>query len=94
MPPLRIFYRYNHIGDMVFDRYNHMGAVFTGITIWNQYSFTGITIWELCSFGAKPYSTVKLRDMRDTLKRGERPEHPQICTIDVYMIMIKCKSGA
>ncbi|XP_009073294.1 PREDICTED: receptor tyrosine-protein kinase erbB-2-like, partial [Acanthisitta chloris] len=37
----------------------------------------GVTVWELMTFGAKPYDGIPAR---------ETP----ICTIDVYMIMVKC----
>lgn len=51
----------------------------------------GVTIWELLTFGQKPYDGVKARDIAILLERGERLSQPSISTIDVYMIMIKCK---
>lgn len=43
------------------------------------------------TYGARPYENVRARDVPDLLEKGERLPQPAICTIDVYMIMIKCK---
>ena len=53
--------------------------------------FTGVTIWELFTYGQRPYPDMRARDVPDLLEKGERLPQPEICTIDVYMIMIKCK---
>ncbi|KAL3854543.1 hypothetical protein ACJMK2_013807, partial [Sinanodonta woodiana] len=50
----------------------------------------GVTVWELFTYGARPYETVRAKDVPDLLEKGERLPQPPICTIDVYMIMIKC----
>ncbi|XP_015231477.1 PREDICTED: receptor tyrosine-protein kinase erbB-2 [Cyprinodon variegatus] len=50
----------------------------------------GVTVWELMTFGSKPYDTIAARDIPDLLEGGERLPQPPICTIDVYMIMVKC----
>ncbi|XP_076007726.1 receptor tyrosine-protein kinase erbB-2 isoform X2 [Genypterus blacodes] len=50
----------------------------------------GVTVWELMTFGAKPYDMIPARDIPDVLEGGERLPQPPICTIDVYMIMVKC----
>ncbi|XP_049614465.1 receptor tyrosine-protein kinase erbB-2 isoform X2 [Syngnathus scovelli] len=50
----------------------------------------GVTVWELMTFGAKPYDMIPARDIPDVLEGGERLPQPLICTIDVYMIMVKC----
>lgn len=55
-------------------------------------SFAGVTVWELMTFGAKPYDMIPARDIPDVLEGGERLPQPLICTIDVYMIMVKCQS--
>lgn len=47
-------------------------------------------VWELLTYGGKPYESVLARDVPDLLEKGERLPQPSICTIDVYMIMIKC----
>ena len=51
----------------------------------------GVTIWELMTFGGKPYDGVSTRDIPDLLEKGERLPQPPICTIDVYMVMVKCR---
>ncbi|KAK7919626.1 hypothetical protein WMY93_010910 [Mugilogobius chulae] len=50
----------------------------------------GVTVWELMTFGAKPYDMIPARDIPEVLEGGERLPQPPICTIDVYMIMVKC----
>uniref|UniRef100_A0A8C5QWE2 Receptor protein-tyrosine kinase n=1 Tax=Leptobrachium leishanense TaxID=445787 RepID=A0A8C5QWE2_9ANUR len=50
----------------------------------------GVTVWELMTFGAKPYDGIPARDIPDLLEKGERLPQPPVCTIDVYMIMVKC----
>ncbi|XP_024140314.1 receptor tyrosine-protein kinase erbB-2 [Oryzias melastigma] len=50
----------------------------------------GVTVWELMTFGSKPYDTIPARKILDVLEGGERLPQPPICTIDVYMIMVKC----
>uniref|UniRef100_A0A7N8XGM1 receptor protein-tyrosine kinase n=1 Tax=Mastacembelus armatus TaxID=205130 RepID=A0A7N8XGM1_9TELE len=50
----------------------------------------GVTIWELMTFGGKPYDGISSRDIPDLLEKGERLPQPPICTIDVYMVMVKC----
>ncbi|XP_032814462.1 receptor tyrosine-protein kinase erbB-4-like isoform X3 [Petromyzon marinus] len=50
----------------------------------------GVTIWELMTFGGKPYEGIPARDIPELLEKGERLPQPPICTIDVYMIMVKC----
>lgn len=48
-------------------------------------------MWELMTFGAKPYDGIPAREIPDLLEKGERLPQPPICTIDVYMIMVKCE---
>lgn len=50
----------------------------------------GITVWELLTYGGRPYEGVNAREVPSLLDKGERLPQPAICTIDVYMIMIKC----
>ncbi|XP_035390713.1 receptor tyrosine-protein kinase erbB-4-like isoform X4 [Electrophorus electricus] len=50
----------------------------------------GVTIWELMTFGGKPYDGVPMHEIPDILEKGERLPQPAICTIDVYMVMVKC----
>lgn len=51
-------------------------------------------MWELMTFGAKPYDGIPAREIPDLLEKGERLPQPPICTIDVYMIMVKCMGRA
>ncbi|XP_008214045.1 epidermal growth factor receptor isoform X2 [Nasonia vitripennis] len=50
----------------------------------------GVTVWEVLTYGGRPYESVAARNVPELLEKGERLPQPQICTIDVYMIMIKC----
>lgn len=50
----------------------------------------GVTIWELFTYGQRPYEFLSAVDVLETLEKGERLSQPEISTIDVYMIMIKC----
>lgn len=45
------------------------------------------------TFGGKPYDGIPTREIPDLLEKGERLPQPPICTIDVYMVMVKCKPG-
>lgn len=51
----------------------------------------GVTVWELLTYGGRPYENIAAREVPDLLEKGERLPQPPICTIDVYMIMIKCE---
>lgn len=55
-----------------------------------MYFLPGVTIWELMTFGGKPYDGIPTREIPDLLEKGERLPQPPICTIDVYMVMVKC----
>ncbi|XP_034957242.2 epidermal growth factor receptor isoform X1 [Zootoca vivipara] len=50
----------------------------------------GVTVWELMTFGSKPYDCIPASEISSVLEKGERLPQPPICTIDVYMIMVKC----
>eukprot|EP00064_Thunnus_orientalis_P014425 superscaffoldBa00002497_g14469 len=50
----------------------------------------GVTVWELMTFGSKPYDGIPASEISSVLERGDRLPQPPICTIDVYMIMVKC----
>lgn len=54
----------------------------------------GVTVWEMMSYGAEPYTSMHPHDVPGLLEKGERLSQPQICTIDVYMVMVKCKADA
>ncbi|XP_057680351.1 melanoma receptor tyrosine-protein kinase-like isoform X2 [Corythoichthys intestinalis] len=50
----------------------------------------GVTVWELMTFGSKPYDGIPAGEVASVLERGERLPQPPVCTIDVYMLMVKC----
>ncbi|XP_037311535.2 melanoma receptor tyrosine-protein kinase-like [Pungitius pungitius] len=50
----------------------------------------GVTVWELMTFGSKPYDGIPASEMSLVLERGDRLPQPPICTIEVYMILVKC----
>ncbi|XP_043238493.1 epidermal growth factor receptor-like isoform X2 [Amphibalanus amphitrite] len=50
----------------------------------------GVTVWELLTYGGRPYENVPAKDVPDLLEKGERLPQPTSCSIEVYMIMIKC----
>lgn len=66
--------------SILFRRYTHQSDV---------WSF-GVTVWEMMSYGAEPYAAMHPHDVPGLLEKGERLAQPQICTIDVYMVMVKC----
>ncbi|XP_071762900.2 receptor tyrosine-protein kinase erbB-3b [Centroberyx gerrardi] len=66
--------------SILFRRYTHQSDV------WSY----GVTMWEMMSFGAEPYASVLPYDVPSLLEKGERLSQPHICTIDVYMVMVKC----
>ncbi|KAK2512367.1 hypothetical protein Q9966_016388 [Columba livia] len=63
-----------------FGKYTHQSDV------WSY----GVTLWEMMTFGAEPYAGIRLAEVPDLLEKGERLSQPPICTIDVYMVMVKC----
>uniref|UniRef100_A0AAR2JED7 receptor protein-tyrosine kinase n=1 Tax=Pygocentrus nattereri TaxID=42514 RepID=A0AAR2JED7_PYGNA len=66
--------------SILFRRYTHQSDV------WSY----GVTVWEMMSYGAEPYASMRPQEIPDLLEKGERLSQPQICTIDVYMVMVKC----
>ncbi|XP_061640418.1 receptor tyrosine-protein kinase erbB-3a [Phyllopteryx taeniolatus] len=66
--------------SILFCRYTHQSDV------WSY----GVTIWEMMSHGTEPYSNMRPQEVPDLLEKGERLSQPPICTIDVYMVMVKC----
>ncbi|XP_061841957.2 receptor tyrosine-protein kinase erbB-3b [Nerophis lumbriciformis] len=66
--------------SILFGRYTHQSDV------WSY----GVTVWEMMSFGAEPYGSVPPQEVPGLLEKGERLSQPYICTIDVYMFMVKC----
>ncbi|XP_062872148.1 receptor tyrosine-protein kinase erbB-3b [Trichomycterus rosablanca] len=66
--------------SILFRRYTHQSDV------WSY----GVTVWEMMSYGAEPYAFMHPQDVPSLLEKGERLAQPHICTIDVYMVMVKC----
>ncbi|XP_030634040.1 receptor tyrosine-protein kinase erbB-3a [Chanos chanos] len=66
--------------SILFRRYTHQSDV------WSY----GVTVWEMMSYGVEPYASMRPQEVPDLLEKGERLSQPQICTIDVYMVMVKC----
>jgi len=66
-------------------------ALLPWLRIFTHLFNAGVTLWELFTYGQRPYDTVRAIDIVTLLEKGERLAQPSICTIDVYMIMIKCK---
>jgi len=50
----------------------------------------GVTMWELMTFGQKPYEDTAAYDILPLLLKGERLPQPKICTLEVYMLLIRC----
>lgn len=50
----------------------------------------GVTCWELFTFGMKPYDDVDNIQMFRHLKQGARLPQPQIASLDVYMLLVRC----
>lgn len=42
------------------------------------------------TYGKQPYENVDKKEVLGLLEKGERLPQPPICTIDVYMVMVKC----
>ena len=42
-------------------------------------------------YGETPYTNIPARAIPQLLEKGERLPQPLMCTIDVFMLMIKCK---
>ncbi|CAL8089961.1 unnamed protein product [Calicophoron daubneyi] len=50
----------------------------------------GVTLWEIFTYGKRPYEDVETKDIKDHVMKGGRLTQPEICTLDVYMVMVKC----
>ena len=54
-----------------------------------RWSF-GVLLWEIFSLGGSPYPGVKTHDLVRLLRQGERLEHPQFASKELYMLMRDC----
>lgn len=57
----------------------------------NNTLFSGVTLWEIFTYGRRPYEDVETKNIKDHVMKGGRLTQPEICTLDVYMVMVKCK---
>ncbi|PAV56110.1 hypothetical protein WR25_24070 isoform E [Diploscapter pachys] len=52
----------------------------------------GVTLWETYSLGEVPYKDVMSLDLQNHLKDGNRLEKPDLCSDQLYGLMLKCWS--
>lgn len=50
----------------------------------------GVTIWELLTYGGRPYENISARDVPELIENGLKLPQPNICTLDIYCIMVSC----
>ncbi|XP_043663007.1 platelet-derived growth factor receptor beta [Drosophila teissieri] len=50
----------------------------------------GVVLWEIGTLGASPYPTISNSELMPFLMAGNRLERPEICTPQVYTIMLQC----
>ncbi|KAH8334414.1 hypothetical protein KR059_009956 [Drosophila kikkawai] len=50
----------------------------------------GVVLWEIGTLGASPYPTISNGELIPFLLAGNRLERPEICTPQVYTIMLQC----
>lgn len=50
----------------------------------------GVTIWELLTYGARPYENIPAKDVPDLIEVGHKLPQPDICSLDVYCILLSC----
>ncbi|KAH8267462.1 hypothetical protein KR018_005349, partial [Drosophila ironensis] len=50
----------------------------------------GVVLWEIGTLGASPYPTISNGELIPFLMAGNRLERPEICTPQVYTIMLQC----
>ncbi|KAI1292179.1 Epidermal growth factor receptor [Halotydeus destructor] len=50
----------------------------------------GVTVWELLTYGGRPYEHIPAREVPELLENGERLPQPNICTLEVYIFLLKC----
>ena len=51
----------------------------------------GVTLWEIFTFGKLPYENISTAEIKDHVMKGVRLSQPEICTLDTYMVMVRCK---
>ena len=73
------------------DEEAYLGHPPVGGVVLTAHCVVGVTMWELMTFGSRPYESIPASEISSILERGDRLPQPPICTIDVYMIMVKCR---
>ena len=47
-------------------------------------------LWEVFTLGGSPYPGVKTQDLLRLLRQGERLDHPQFASLELYRLMRDC----
>lgn len=50
----------------------------------------GVTIWEILTYGGRPYENIPAKDVPDLIEIGHKLPQPDICSLDVYCILLSC----
>lgn len=50
----------------------------------------GVTMWELLTYGARPYDNLPAKDVPELIEAGEKLPQPDICSLDIYCILLSC----
>ncbi|XP_031550238.1 tyrosine kinase receptor Cad96Ca-like [Actinia tenebrosa] len=50
----------------------------------------GITLWEISTLGGAPYPSMSNKDLFRELRSGYRMEKPDMCSDEIYQIMLQC----
>uniref|UniRef100_A0A914PDQ7 Protein kinase domain-containing protein n=1 Tax=Panagrolaimus davidi TaxID=227884 RepID=A0A914PDQ7_9BILA len=50
----------------------------------------GIVLYEMFTFGETPFSEIENSQLLEYLEVGNRPEKPEICSDEIYELMLKC----
>lgn len=50
----------------------------------------GVVLWEIGTLGAFPYQSIANERLLSSLKQGTRLVRPEVCTDELYSIMLKC----
>ncbi|TPP64853.1 Melanoma receptor tyrosine-protein kinase [Fasciola gigantica] len=59
-------------------------------SIYSTHTRTGVTIWEIFTFGEKPYDQIETAQVKTHILSGGRLPQPDICTLELYQVMIRC----
>lgn len=51
----------------------------------------GVTVWEILTYGEEPYNgTTTVRGLSEHLEGGTRLHQPEICSADIYKVLMSC----